>query len=126
MNFHQASSRVFPFPLHVAVQGEQLPFIRLLIQYRANCNTRYSDGQTPLFHTVTESSLDVFGALVEEGGASLDIRDDEGRTVIDWINDYALYPTNLDNIFWKGDVKRLNETVKYLQERGVERSALYV
>jgi hypothetical protein len=27
---------------------------------------------------------------VEEGGASLDIRDDKGRTVIDWAEEYTL------------------------------------
>jgi ankyrin repeat protein len=69
VSIHEASSRGFPTPLHVAVQGEQLQVIRWLIKHGADCNTRYSDGKTPLFHAVTESSLDVVRALVEEGGA---------------------------------------------------------
>ena len=125
VNIHQASSRCFPSALHAAIQGEQLQVIRWLIQHGADCNTRYSDGKTPLFHAVTEGSLDVFRALVEEGGASVDVRDDEDRTVIDWMNDYVLDPKNLDDIVWKGDVERLNEIVNYLQERGVESSAVY-
>ena len=82
-------SRGFPSPLHAAVHEEQLPVIKLLIQHGADCNTRYSDGKTPSFHAVTESSLDVVRALVEEGGALVDVRDDDNRTVIDWMEDYA-------------------------------------
>jgi len=125
VNIHQASSRCFPSALHAAIQGEQLQVIRWLIQHGADCNTRYSDGKTPLFHAVTKGSLDVVRALVEEGGASVDVRDDEDRTVIDWMNDYASDPKNVDDIVWKGDVERLNEIVKYLQKRGVESSAGY-
>jgi hypothetical protein len=57
-----------------------------------------------LFHAVNEGSLDV-RAVVEEGGASVDIRDDDNRTVIDWMYDRASYPKNLDDIVWKGDVE---------------------
>jgi hypothetical protein len=120
VNIQQASSRGFPSPLHAAIVGEQVQVIRWLIQHGTDCNTRYSDGKTPLFHAVTESSLDVVRALVEEGGASVDVRDDENRTVFDWMNDYASDSKNFDDIVWKGDVERLNEIVKYLQERGVE------
>ena len=42
---------------------------------------------------------------MEEGGASVDIRDDDNRTVIDWMYDRASYPKNLDDIVWKGDVE---------------------
>jgi ankyrin repeat protein len=125
VSIHDASSRGFPTPLHAAVQGEQLQVIGWLIQHGADCNTRYSDGKTPLFHAVTESSLDVVRALVVEGGASVDVRDDDDRTVIDWMYDYASDPKNRDDIVWKGDVERLNEIVNYLQERGVESAAIY-
>jgi hypothetical protein len=125
VNIHQASSRSFPSLLHAAIQREQLQFTRWLIQHGADCNFRYSDGKTPLFHAVTESSLDVVRVLVEEGGASVYVRDEEDRTVFDWMNDYASDPKNLDDIIWKGDVERLNEIVNYLQKRGVESSAVY-
>jgi len=62
-----------------------------------------------LFHAVTKGSLDV-RALVEEGGASLDIRDDKGRTVTDWAKRFASLP-KYQNM---GDIK---EIVKYLEER---------
>jgi ankyrin repeat protein len=124
VNIHQVSSRCFPTALHAAIEGEKLQVIRWLIQHGADCNTPYSDGKTPLFHAVTKGSLDV-RALVEEGGASVDVRDDEDRTVFDWMNDYASDPKNRDDIVWKGDVERLNEIVNYLQERGVEITALY-
>ena len=39
---------------------------------------------SPLFHAVTESSLDVVRALAEGGGASVDISDDNNETAIDW------------------------------------------
>jgi ankyrin repeat protein len=119
VNIHQASSTAFPSPLHAAVYRQQLQVIRLLIQHGADCNTRYSDGKTTLFHAVTDSSLDVVRTLMEEGGASVYVRDDEGRTVIDWIYDYITDPKNLYDIVWKGDVERRNEIVKYLQKRGV-------
>jgi hypothetical protein len=125
VNFYQASFRGFPSPLHAAIQGEQLRVIRWLIQNAADCNTRYSDGKTILFHAVTEGCLDVFQTLVEKGGALVDVRDDDNRTVIDWMKDYASDPKNRDDIVWKGDVERLNEIVKYLQERGIESSAVY-
>ena len=125
VNVHQASPTDLPSLLHTAVHEEQLPVIRLLIQHGADCNTRYSDGKTLLFHAVTESSLDVIRTLVEEGGASVDVRDDDDRTVIDWMKDYASDPMNRVEIVWKGDVERLNEIVKYMQERGVASSAVY-
>ena len=125
MKIHQASTRGFPTPLHAAVQGEQLPVIRWLIQHGADCNTRYSDGKTPLFHVVTEGLFDVVRTLVEEGGASVNVRDDNDRTVIDWMKIYASDPKNRDDIVWKGDVERLKEIVKYVQERDVESSAMY-
>ena len=126
MNIHQASSTDFPTPLHAAIQGEQLTVVRWLIQHGADCNTRYSDGKTPLFHAVTETSLDVVRTLVEEGGASVNVRDDNDRTVIDWINDYASDPKNRDDIVWEGDLEGLNVIVKYLRERGLESSAIYL
>ena len=118
VNFHQASSRGFPSPLHAAVHEEELSVIRLLIKQGADCNTRYSDGQTPLFYVVTKGSLDVVRLLVEEGGASVDIRDDHGRTVINWINNYTSYLEDSDIISKEYKLGRLNEIVKYLQERG--------
>ena len=56
----------------------------------------------------------------------MDVRDDDYRTVIDWMNDYASVPKNHDDIVWKGGVERRNEIVKYLQERGIEGSAIYL
>jgi ankyrin repeat protein len=50
VNIHQASATDFPSPLHAAIQTEQLQ----VIQHGADCNTRYSDGKTPLFHAVTK------------------------------------------------------------------------
>ena len=115
VNVHQARSRSFPSPLHAAIHDEQLPVIRLLIQHGADCNTRYSDGQTPLFYAVTKISLDVVRLLVEMGGASVDIRDDHGRTAINWITSY-LEDSDIFSKEYK--VERLNEILKYLQEKG--------
>jgi ankyrin repeat protein len=117
-NFHQVSSKGFHSPLHAAIHEEELSVIRLLIQHGADCNTRYSDGQTPLFYAVTKGSLDVVRLLVEEGGASVDICDDHGRTVINWINNYTSYLEDSDIIRKEYKLERLNEIVKYLQERG--------
>jgi hypothetical protein len=124
VNIHQASSMDFPSPLHAAVESMQsMQVVRWLIKHGADCNTRYNDGQTPLFYAVTEGSLDVVRVLVEEGGASVDVRDDCGRTAIDWAKDYMSDPKNRDSIVWKGDEERLNETVKYLQERGCKQTS---
>jgi ankyrin repeat protein len=82
VNIHRASDRGFLSPLHAAVQGEQLQVVRWLIKHRADCYSRYSDGKTPLFHAVFTGSFEVVRALVEEGRASVDIRDVHGNTVI--------------------------------------------
>ena len=91
--------------------------VKWLIQHGADCNTRYSDGQTPLYFAVTEGSLDDVRALVEDGGASLEVCDDQGRTAIDWANDSAKDLLNCKVISWKGGVERVKEIVKYLEER---------
>ena len=116
VNIHQASSTDFLSPLHAAMYEEQLSVIRLLIKYGADCNTRYSEGQTPLFDAVIISSLDVVRALVEEGGASLDIRDDNGRTVIDWFKECASDPRYPYAGLWKDREEELKDIFKYLQE----------
>jgi ankyrin repeat protein len=123
VNIHQASSRRFPSPLHAAIQEQQLKVVKWLIQHGADCNTPYSDGHKPLLHAVTESSLDVVRALVEEGGASVDISDYCGGTVTDWINDYASDPKNSVIITRECKAERLNEIVKYLKERERQESS---
>jgi len=83
----------------------------------ARCGLQHST------HAVTESSLDVVRALVEEGGASVDIRDFRGGTIIDWINDYAFDPKN-SVITTRGcKAERLNEIVKYLKGRECQESS---
>ena len=123
VNIHQASSRRFPAILHAAIQEEQLKVVKWLIKQGQDCNTPYSDGQKPLLHAVTESSLDVVRALVEEGGASVDIRDYCGGTVIDWINNYVSDPKNSVIITRQRKVEGLNEMVKYLKLRGCQETS---
>jgi ankyrin repeat protein len=108
VNIHQASDEDNPSPLHAAMFQERLNVVKWLIQHGADCNTRYSDGQTPLFYAVTYSSVDVVRALMEEGGASLDIRDDKGRTVIDCAEERQ-----------SDEEEEREEIVNYLQERMV-------
>jgi hypothetical protein len=110
VNIHVEITRSLPSPLHAAIQLKELKVVKWLIQHGADCNTQYSNGQTPLFLAVAMNSLDVVQALVEEGGASLNIRDDKGRTVIDWAKGFASLP-RYQNM---GDIK---EIVKYLEER---------
>jgi len=68
-----------------------------------------------LFYAVTKISLDVVRLLVEKGGASVDIRDDHGRTVINWITSYR---ENSDFFCKEYKLEEMNEIVKYLQETG--------
>jgi ankyrin repeat protein len=116
VNIHQASSKRFPSPLHAAIQEEQLQVIRWLIQHGADCNIRYSDGQTPLFLAITKCSLDAVRALVEDGSASLDIRDVHGNTAIDWVKGYTSFSMYQYTFIWKYRVEKFKEIVKYLQE----------
>jgi ankyrin repeat protein len=112
VNIHQARSMGFLSPLHFAIKGKNLQVVKWLIKHGADCNTRYSDGQTALHYAVTEGSLVVVRAVVEEGGASLDVRNDCGRTVIDWANDCAS-----DQFLWKHHVEKWKVIAKYLEER---------
>jgi ankyrin repeat protein len=126
VNILQASSEDFLSPLHAAVAYREVQVIKWLIQLGADCNTRSSDGQTLLFHAVTAGSFDVVRALVEEGGASLEVCDDQGRTAIDWANDCASNPKNPMNqnpIMWEYYVEGVKENVKYLRERGCKESS---
>jgi hypothetical protein len=80
VNIHQASSRRFPSPLHAAVESKQpVEVVRWLIQHGADCNTRDSDGQTPLKKALKGGRFDVARVLIQEGGASLDLHDKKGR-----------------------------------------------
>jgi ankyrin repeat protein len=115
VNILQASSTDSPSPLHAAIQAQQLQVTRWLIKHGADCNTRYSDGQTPLFHAVIEGSLDVVLALVEEGGIS----DNYGRTAIDRAKEYTSVPMYQYTFLWKYRVENVKEIVTYLQERNV-------
>jgi ankyrin repeat protein len=72
-----------------------------------------------LFQAVIEGSLDVVRALVEQGGASVDIRDNYGRTAIDWAIEYTSVPMYQYTFLWKYRVENVKEIVTYLQERTV-------
>jgi ankyrin repeat protein len=117
VNIHQASDSNFPSPLHVGIRWRQTPVIRWLIQHGADCDTRYNDGQTPLFYAVKIGSLDVVRTLVEEGRASVDIRDVHGNTAIDWAKGYTSVPMYQHTFLWKYRVEGFKEIVKYLEER---------
>ena len=108
VDIDQEISRSLPSSLHAAIFLKQQKVVKWLIKKGADCNTRYSEGHTPLHFAVTVRSLDVVRALVE-GGASLAIRDDKGRTVIDLAEELASFP-KYQNM---GDIK---EIVQYLQE----------
>jgi len=120
VNIHQASSVRFASPLHAAVFGRELPVIKWLIQHGADCNFEDSDGQTPLLLAVTEGLFDVVRVLVEEGGASVEVRDDDGRTVIDLANRNLMYPRNYR---YSNDYKHNCERiVVYLEGRVYKKS----
>ena len=86
----------FPTLLHAAIFRTELPVFRLLTKDGAVCNTPYSDSQTQLFHAVTKGSLNVVRTLVEERGASVDIRDIHGNTDIDSAKRNLQYARNKD------------------------------
>jgi hypothetical protein len=126
VNIHQAIFEPFPSPLHAAIHGtgpEVVQIIRLLIKHGADCNTPYTDGYTPLFHAVTEGSLDVVRVLVEEGDASLDVRDKCGRTATDFANEHIrMGPLKYPNTYLeKGQAWK--EIGTYLHERGCKASS---
>jgi hypothetical protein len=52
---------------------------------------------------------------VEEGGASVDIRDDNGRTVIDWFIQYI--SENISKMLGVFFEKKCEANIKYLQEK---------
>jgi ankyrin repeat protein len=110
VNIHQEITTSLPTPLHAAIQSKELKVVKWLLQHGADCNTQYNNGETPLFLAVAMPSLDIVRALVEEGGARLDICDGKGRTVIDWAKRFASNPKYQN----KGDVQ---EIVKYLEEK---------
>jgi hypothetical protein len=117
-NIYQARFMVYPFRLRAAIKERQLQDVKWLIKHGAVCNTRVSDGQRPLFYAVTEGLLDIVRALVEEGGASLHVRDDCSRTAIGWDNDYAPNIMNFGIIITRQKIKPRKEIAKCTQERG--------
>jgi ankyrin repeat protein len=82
VNIHPAISTIFPCPLYLAIERKKLAVIRLLIQQGVNCNNRDRWGQTLLFKAVAQGSLDVVRILVEDGGASVDVSNNYGWTLI--------------------------------------------
>jgi hypothetical protein len=84
VNTHQARSNILPSPLQAAIEEGALPGVRWLTHSTVRTATLGAAIATPLFYAAAESSVDVVRALVEEGGASLEVRDDCGRTAIDW------------------------------------------
>ena len=90
---------------------------KLLTKQCADCKSQNSEFLISLFHAVPEGSLCVVRALVEEGGASLDIRDVHGNTVIDWAKGYTSVPMYQHTFLWKYRVEEFKEIVKYLEER---------
>jgi ankyrin repeat protein len=115
VNILQASSVRSSSPVHAAVFGRKLQAIRWLIQHGADCNTVDSDGQTPLLLAVTEGLPDVVRVLVEEGGASVEVCDNDGRTAIDLAKRNLSYPRNYRN---SNDYDRSCKIiVRYLEDR---------
>jgi hypothetical protein len=123
VNIHQASSTDSPSPLHAAIRTDELEVVRWLIKHGADCNIRYCDGQTPLFDAVTSRSLDIVRALVEVGGAAIDLLDNYGRTAIDWVNDIASDNKDPDQSLWTHEGEKWKEIVEYLEGRGCKKSS---
>jgi hypothetical protein len=64
--------------VHAAASYNQLSVLRELVQkYNAHVNILDEDGETPLF---AAEKVDVAKCLVEELGADVDIRNEEGKT----------------------------------------------
>jgi len=115
VDIHQASSVTSSSPVHAAVFGGKLQAIGWLIQKGSDCNTVDSHGHTPLLLAVSEGLPDVVRVLVEEGGASVEVRDNDGRTAIDLAKCNLSYPRNYRN---SNDYeRRCKIIVRYLEDR---------
>jgi hypothetical protein len=78
----QSNTRNLTANLFFAVQNNDLAYIRCMLQLGADCNDHFGYAGLPLICAVNGGSLDVVQTLVEEGGASVDVSDYRGTTVI--------------------------------------------
>jgi ankyrin repeat protein len=78
----QSITRNIFLPLLDAIQSENLADIKCMILMGADCNIQGRDCQTPMLYTVSRGLFYVVRTMVEKGGASVDISDDCGTTVI--------------------------------------------
>jgi ankyrin repeat protein len=73
-----------PSPLDNAVYQGDLKIVDLLLKHGANPNARGYGGYTPIFSAAISHRLDIVKRLID-AGAAIDIRNNEGRTLFDYL-----------------------------------------
>jgi len=117
VKINQASSVIYSYdtPLHSAIHHQDLEFVKFLIQHGANCNIPNKNGETPLFYAfyaaMDEIMIDIVRALVVEGGASLNVHNEDCRVVIEWAKEWK------ERLRSTRDQHVVDEIVQYLEER---------
>lgn len=71
----------------VVVRNAGISFVKLLVQGGADINKRIDHERTAIFNAIPDDNVDVFRFLVENG-ADLSVKDDDGETPLDWIQQY--------------------------------------
>jgi ankyrin repeat protein len=110
--------------MHVAAENRQLRIMRWLIEQGADCDTSCGLDQTPLIKAARDGCIDTVRMLVEEGDASLNVRDIVGRTALDWAIIQAAGGADSQYVYDKESDGRIGAeaVVKYLRERGCKES----
>lgn len=73
-------------PLHLAITGECLELVFLLLKLGASVNATNNDGETPLHYAAETDSVTSI-MLLAKNGAVLNAEDEDGKTPAQWASE---------------------------------------
>eukprot|EP01155_Anaeramoeba_flamelloides_P023544 Anaeramoba_flamelloidesa807767_185.p2 GENE.a807767_185~~a807767_185.p2 ORF type:complete len:130 (+),score=15.86 a807767_185:135-524(+) len=81
-------------PIHLAVRKNETDIIKYLLKYNPDLNTMDKFGDTPLIDSARNNNIEVVKLLIC-GGADKYVKNNNGKTAMDFISDNKQYETAL-------------------------------